>query len=106
MSRTREEELEALRRALLAGAQLARELGITPHAPNARVRARFPFCAHESLGTVRGALPEGAAMPIGRTVGYIVELDTPLPRGWNPAHAPFVPHENVEALPPEPAAPK
>lgn len=77
--------------------EIATRLGKTILPMRTRVRAKFPFCDHESLGSIVGC-DEGSALPMGETFGYLVLLDDPIPRGFTPSKMPFVPHNNVEAV--------
>lgn len=61
--------------------------------PGARVRAFFPFADHSSLATV---LKHGEH--IGDALGYMLELDNPLPAGWQPARIVWAPAVNVVEL--------
>jgi hypothetical protein len=57
-----------------------------------RVKARFPFADHVSLGTIV------CDQMLGNSLGYIVELDDRIPRGWCPNDVVFVPAENMEVV--------
>lgn len=97
MSADNEELFARFRAGFKLASEIAERLGQTILPNGTRVRARFPFCNHETLGTIKGC-DEGSALPFGETFGYLVLLDDPMPLAWTPTRLPFVPYENVEVV--------
>lgn len=90
-------QLEALQARFEAGAELAARLGLTPLAPDTKVRVRWRthFKAH---GTVLGA-EFGAAIALSdKHFGYLVLLDELPHPGCLPNQLVICSHQDVEAL--------
>lgn len=88
--------IEFFRTAFKQGAEMAASMGKTVLPHGTRVRVKFPWpINHETLGTIRGC-DEGSALPMLRTFGYLVDIETPIIGSTN--RLPFVPHDEMEVL--------